>query len=122
MRISGTDIYISKGDSDSLELFFKNDTINKDFFMYIKGKGWIEGDADTVLKENETVYRISFEIDDSHTANIGTFFYDVVMVEDNEENFQTTIIRNSLFIVEESVESVIKNEPLDSGSNPQGVV
>lgn len=115
MRISGTDIYIAQGDSATLTLSFEEE--QEGLKMWIGSiKDSVDGDFQS---HDGNLYHYKFEIENTHTNIVGSFNYDISKTDNAGK--KTTVIRNSLFVVEPTAEgqSASQSSSQQSGSNPE---
>lgn len=119
MRISGTDLYIPKGDTTELNLTFAKNYPNHKFYMFLGGS--LVFNVNTLVPKGEgedAYYEATFEISSSFTDEVGKKHYDIIMIE-NTTNKIKTIIRKGLFIIEPSIASLSKEEGDLMGKNPE---
>lgn len=122
MRISGTDIYIAKGDTANLTLSFEEEQ-NKNEIHY---EIWFSNgeNIDGIIQENSKNVLFTIETEE---FSIGTHYYDIIAIktdsleesedEDISETLTTTIIRKSLFVVEETARTMNQPTYTCTGSN-----
>jgi len=112
MRVNGTDIYITRGDTERFEvsLFDKEDDIQRDFITGDKVYFTVKTSTQTKEKiiqktiENFTDGKAIVLLESSDTQDLKyyDYVYDVQMITDNGSTV-TTIIKPSKFVVEEEV-------------------
>jgi len=112
MRVNGTDIYITRGDTERFEvsLFDKEDDIQRDFITGDKVYFTVKTSTQTKEKiiqktiENFTDGKAIVLLESSDTQDLKyyDYVYDVQMITDSGSTV-TTIIKPSKFVVEEEV-------------------
>lgn len=114
MRISGTDLYIPKGDTTKLILNIEGeDTSEYDFYMFVSNNS-------NLIKADIEGSELKFKISDNYTDKSGQFFYDIIMVrkDKNNELVIRTLINKGLFIIEEPFSNKVVKK-IFSGKNPE---
>lgn len=123
MRVKGTDIYLTRGDTAffTLDVELENFTIKKVFFTVKKNtktdsiifqKYYSEEDSNGIvvsttdgLTENSSVFDIEIMNSDTSETEFGLYRYDVQINYTDESDFEgiLTIIKPSIFAIEEEV-------------------